>query len=399
MASPRLATPLAHRWKRRIARTMRLCVLKSTEKTAMASPQDTLNPRRYLSHYTLGRDNNFNLLRLVAATLVLITHSFALSIGRGDAEPLRASLGTTLGAIAVDVFFVTSGFLVTGSLLYRRSLREFIAARFLRIYPALWVALALTVIVVGLFFTTLSLGTFLADKLTWKYLARNATLLTNIVYLLPGAFVDVPMKDAVNGSLWTLPEEIKMYLILAGLWMLALLAKVNPARWVAVACVSLGVLGVCSTLVLFVRGTNTIDTTLVTLGAMFFAGAALRVLQERVVVSHPVALGLFAALLLSATLDRTMFGVLYRLAAPYLVLYLALVPAGSIRRFNAFGDYSYGMYIYAFPVQQALAHVWRGINPYQMMAASFVITLALAAVSWHLIEERALALKGRLRRA
>lgn len=94
----------------------------------MVSPQNAPKIGRHLSDYTRGRDNNFNLLRLLAASLMLITHSFALSIGHGEAEPLRASLGTTWGAIAVDVFFVTSGFLVTASsLLYRRCLREFVA--------------------------------------------------------------------------------------------------------------------------------------------------------------------------------------------------------------------------------------------------------------------------------
>lgn len=366
----------------------------------MTPPQNTLQARRYLSHYTQGRDNNFNLLRLVAASLVLMTHSFVLSTGRHETEPLWTSLGITWGSIAVDVFFVTSGFLVTGSLLYRRSLREFLAARMLRIYPALWVALGLTVVVVGLFFSTLDFGAFLSEKLTWKYLVRNATLLTNIVYVLPGAFADVPFKNAVNGSLWTMPEEVKMYLTLAGLWVLARLARVNPARWVAVACIALAMAGVAGSTILFAQGVSTMDFTLVGLGAMFFAGAALRILQDRVVVSHAAVIGLFIALLVFATLEHTTaFGVLYRLATPYLVLYLALVPAGRIRRFNVLGDYSYGLYIYAFPVQQALAHLWHGINPYEMMATSFIVTLLLATASWHLIEERALALKGRWARA
>lgn len=373
--------------------------LSLNKKSPMALLRNTIPPGRYLSHYTQGRDNNFNLLRLLAASLVLMTHSFVLSTGRHETEPLWTSLGITWGSVAVDVFFVTSGFLVTGSLLYRRSLRDFLAARMLRIYPALWVALGLTVVVVGMFFSTLDFGAFLADKLTWKYWLRNATLLTHIVYVLPGAFADVPFKNAVNGSLWTMPEEVKMYLTLAALWVMARLARVDPARWVAVACVSLAVAGVAASIILFLRNVAMVDVTLVGLGAMFFAGAALKVLQNRIVVSHAAVVGLFIALLVLAMLERTAFGILYRLAMPYLVLYLALVPAGCIRRFNALGDYSYGMYIYAFPVQQALAHLWRGIGPFEMMASSFFITLLLATASWHLIEERSLALKNRWSRA
>lgn len=82
-----------------------------------------------LSNFTQGKDNNFNLIRMIAALAVLVTHSFALAIGTQDAEPFRQSLGMTMGAIAVDVFFVTSGFLVTASLLTRQNTIEFIWAR------------------------------------------------------------------------------------------------------------------------------------------------------------------------------------------------------------------------------------------------------------------------------
>lgn len=97
-----------------------------------------------LSHYTQGRDNNFNLIRIVAAMAVLITHSFALT---GLAEPFRDSLGMSMGDIAVDIFFITSVFLVTASILTRQSALEFLWARILRIYPALLVMLFITVFI------------------------------------------------------------------------------------------------------------------------------------------------------------------------------------------------------------------------------------------------------------
>ncbi len=98
-----------------------------------------------LSNFTDGRDNNFSLIRIIAAFAVLITHSFALAIGTGEAEPFQKFLGMTMGTIAVDIFFITSGFLVTSSLLTRQSVIEFVWARVLRIYPALLVMLCLTV--------------------------------------------------------------------------------------------------------------------------------------------------------------------------------------------------------------------------------------------------------------
>src|SRR4051812_37415672 len=99
-----------------------------------------------LAELVRGRDNNFNVIRLMAAFAVLVTHSFGMTTG---SEPLRSSLGLTWGVIAVNVFFLTSGFLVTSSLLGRNSALDFIWARVLRIYPALWLMLALTVLGLG----------------------------------------------------------------------------------------------------------------------------------------------------------------------------------------------------------------------------------------------------------
>ena len=82
-----------------------------------------------------SRENNFNLLRIVAASAVLVSHSYPLSLGPKAAEPLSQSLGVTLGSVAVDVFFVVSGFLVTASLVRRQSSLDFIVGRFLRIFP------------------------------------------------------------------------------------------------------------------------------------------------------------------------------------------------------------------------------------------------------------------------
>src|SRR6186997_3455935 len=130
-----------------------------------------------LSNFTQGRDNNFNLIRIVAALAVLINHSFVLSAGTGDAEPLQG-LGMSLGMIAVDVFFITSGFLVTASLLTRQSAIEFIWARVLRIYPALLLMLLLTVFGLGIFFTQLPVPSYLANSLVYTYFLKCSTLIT-----------------------------------------------------------------------------------------------------------------------------------------------------------------------------------------------------------------------------
>src|ERR1700733_14431477 len=120
-----------------------------------------------LKDYSSGRNNNFNIVRLIAASMVLVSHSFTLATGNPETEPFANQIGLTLGTVAVHIFFVSSGFLVTGSLLARKSVSEFFLARALRIYPALWVSQVVTFTIVGLWFTSLSASDFFGHWVTW----------------------------------------------------------------------------------------------------------------------------------------------------------------------------------------------------------------------------------------
>ena len=90
-----------------------------------------------LSDVIDSKNNNFNLIRMIAATAVIISHSYALALGDRDAEPIKNIIGISLGEIAVNIFFITSGLLVCRSICFRSNLKSFIVARVLRIYPAL----------------------------------------------------------------------------------------------------------------------------------------------------------------------------------------------------------------------------------------------------------------------
>ncbi|MCE9537429.1 MAG: acyltransferase, partial [Nitrospirae bacterium] len=225
-----------------------------------------------LSNYTQGHDNNFNLLRIVAAFAVLVTHSFALAIGTGAAEPFRDSLGMTMGTMAVDVFFVTSGFLVTGSLLARQNARQFLWARFLRVFPALLVMLLLTVFGLGPLLTSWPLAAYLTDSGTYGYLLKCATLVSGVWYNLPGVFDDNPFKHAVNGSLWSLPYEIRMYAIVLMVWLVCRKLRRVGDRAFLIAIVSAALAAGLFVLARHIYGLPT--DQFVTLFFMFFSGAA-----------------------------------------------------------------------------------------------------------------------------
>ncbi len=343
-----------------------------------------------LSDYAVGRDNNFNLLRLLAALSVIFSHSVGV-LAVPHAEIFFERLGMSLGEMAVDVFFVTSGFLVTGSLMTRKNLIAFLWARALRIYPALWVMLALTVFVLAPAVTTLSVADYFRSPVPYEYAWKCGTLIGGVRYYLPGVFQDMPLKGEVNGSLWTLPIEMRMYLYLAGSWfVLAALPSVRVRAMTVLAPIATAAL-----LVFVLSGRlsggpfNAANIRVF----MFMAGATMYLWRDKISLNGALLAALIAVLAL-ASFDKRAYFVAYVLCLPLLVIHLAYLPKGRFRAVNEWGDFSYGTYIYAFPIQQTLAFLIPGISLFAMTTTSAVATLAVAALSWRLIERRALGLKA-----
>lgn len=340
------------------------------------------------------RDNNYNLLRFLAAAVVIYSHSFPMSGVRSD--PLERLVGFSLGHLAVDVFFVISGFLVTGSLLARRDLGSFVKARALRLFPVLVVGALLGAFVVGPLQTELPLGAYLANPATWKFVAMNSVPWPlGVCYTLPGVFQHVPVRGAVNGSLWSLPWELSMYVTLAALGALAYTGRrvlSEPAlRRVLVA------IGVAATVGFTVYEAFDFPyefhvSQFLRLTSLFFGGATLLVMSERVRLSGWIALGAAVLLVADFLLPRPLMAV-YAVTLVYLVIWLAYAPGGPLALYNKAGDYSYGTYVYAFPIGQCVAAWIPGASATTILLVTLPVTLALAIPSWHLLEERMLALK------
>jgi peptidoglycan/LPS O-acetylase OafA/YrhL len=324
-----------------------------------------------------GRDNAFDALRLLGATLVLISHSFALV---GLAEP---HLGhSSFGAVGVEVFFAISGFLITASWLSEPRLRPFLVKRALRILPALFVTVLASAFLLGPLVSDVSLVSYFSSVGPEKYVVQNmgavisASTAMNVGYVLPGVFGGHPV-DAVNGSLWTLPIEVRAYYLVIALGFMTVLR-----RWLWVP-VTAGLA------FLFVGGT---ETTL--LLVLFFFSALLYLHRDRVPLHRGLALAALVLWIVGASIWG--FGALICVGIPYLVLYAAYRAPAAVRALTRRGDVSYGLYLLAFPVQQVVVHLAPGIGPYAMIAISFPLTYLLATLSWHLVERPALRLKGLL---
>ncbi len=338
---------------------------------------------------TTQRDNNFNLIRMVAAGSVLVSHAYPLALGPGSPEPLDRILGMDVGTLAVISFFVISGYFISQS--FHRGIIEFAVARILRIYPGLVMVLLLTVFAIGPIFTKLDIGAYFSDRETFLYMPRNLSL-GALRYDLPGVFEDNPYPRAINGSLWTLFYEVACYAMVAVVGILGLTA--SGRRFV----------GFLTTYALFYAAVLLLDlrhhvldhATILRnahqLTLPFVIGMAFFQFRRRLPLRLPV-LGLaIAAAILSY--DKPWFHQVFVLAWSYGLFYLGFLRCEPILYYNMLGDYSYGVYIFAFPIEQMVAALCKGCAPLALMALSFPFTLLLAVLSWHFIEEPALSQKS-----
>jgi peptidoglycan/LPS O-acetylase OafA/YrhL len=338
---------------------------------------------RYLHDRATGRNNNFNLLRMVAASAVLVSHAYPISLGVGAAEPLESLLQISLGTLAVLTFFAISGFFISQSFDRRSSTLGFVVARVLRLYPALLLVLLVTTLVIGPIFTTLSVMSFFSSNATLLYLFKNLTLKW-MQYDLPGVFRDNPYPAAINGSLWSLFYEVACYGLVVAIGLLG----VTAVHWRFAIF-----LGACSAIYLGLKLFYTHSDTLVAifqqLTLPFVIGMGFYQFR-RFVPLNAIFCGLTGcgALLAYGT---PWFQEIFVLFWSYFIFNLGYLSFGPLRMYNRIGDYSYGMYIFAFPCEQIGVAVWKGISPLSLIALSFPVTLGCAALSWHLIERRALA--------
>lgn len=323
--------------------------------------------------------------------MVLVGHSFELSHNSGP-DPLFELVGYSLAALSVDIFFVISGFLVTTSLIHRNNLLVYIFNRALRIYPALIVAVFICVFVFGAVFTSLSLLDYFNESRTWAFLWGKSSILglffTGGGSDLPGVFLNNPIPGKVNGSLWTLPWELLMYVVLFAFGLISCMLKLKSDRFLKF--VILFMAASCLSLLLVDYFINVVESQFVKhflrFGAFFFFGASMQMFKNQIMVSNRLCFIGFLAICISFSNEKAFF-VIYHILLVYLVLGLAYLPIEKYLKFNYLGDYSYGIYIYAFPIQQSFAVLFPNTGPLEMIAVCLPLTLMAAIFSWHWIEK------------
>lgn len=336
-----------------------------------------------LADLSLGRANNFNLLRFFAASLVILSHCAALAWGENP-EYLWNHFGNleTGGSLGVLIFFAVSGFLVVQSFVMRARLKYFAAARALRIYPGL-IAAAIYATIIGAFATEWPLKNYLLDHQTRRFLIYNS-LAYPIQFNLPGVFEHNPLKSGVNGSLWTLPLEIQMYIVVAAIGLMSLFKSREVYNCFFAAFLLVAASVKSDALPLIAKHPEAPRLAIAFLcGAFFFMN------REHIRISLPLAALLVAFIVWGHTRIPDI-RMLYIPAVCYIVLVLAYHPKLYFAPYTRLGDYSYGLYIYAFPTQQLISYYHPGIRQYQLFLLAYPCVLAVAVLSWHFIEKPAL---------
>jgi peptidoglycan/LPS O-acetylase OafA/YrhL len=330
--------------------------------------------------------NNFGLMRLLLALAVVVSHAFSVTTGIVEDEPLARLTGFTLGEHAVNGFFAISGFLVTMSY-DRRGLRDYVVARILRIAPGLIAAVLVVALVMGPALTKLPLAAYLADASLWRFITATLTTFKSAAPL-PGVFADNPLRFPM-GTVWTLKYETLCYLGVIGFG----LAGLFRARALALGIALALTIAVLAREIMAPDGPKGIETAL-RLPLIFLAGGLIYLWREKVPLSLAgLAIAIIATALLAAT---PLYKPALYLVTAWGVIVLSLALQLTRRATEPGADLSYGVYLYGWPVQQALVALWPMAGAWTLLGPAMALTALMAGLSWYAVEKPMLGLKRRL---
>lgn len=341
--------------------------------------------------FSLHRKNNFDFLRLLLALFVIISHSYALAgIRECDLLCQISNEQISFSFLGVKGFFVISGFLIFQSYQRSKSFIDYFWKRVLRLFPALIVVTLLTVLLAPIVYEG-TLPLYKNKSYLW-YIPKSLSLYKGSHYI-DGIFENNPFKKSINGSLWTIPYEFTSYIFLSALFLFRKKVKVTLVL-VTIIYVALVLTNGFFYEALRPHGFIVNFGLMLDLGAYFAAGV---LLSAHGFENLPYKKGilLLTFLILWASIFFQFFGIVQHIILPPFFILAAIIPVKMFYKFtDKIGDLSYGIYIYAFPVQQTLMYYF-GFNYMELMLYSTILSIFFGYLSWHLVEKRALKLKSK----
>lgn len=334
----------------------------------------------YLENFTNKRSTNLNLLKFFAACAVIISHSYPLSFGKNHVDYLNVISGNSLGlgGLAVAVFFLSSGYLVSKSI-EKRGEKGYIKARILRIIPPLILSVIITILISGLFFSKLNFGSFILNIDTLKY-CLNMLLIP--IHNLPGVFEKNIYGSVVNGALWTLPVEFFCYIILLVFYKLKLLNKKSFRILIPIVLISYFFIIIAGDYYAILK----LIMTYLQPMFVFFMGCVYYIYRDSIKVSNEQFIVNCLLFILCIYLKIGNIGTV--LFFPYVLLYVSFCIKQCRTSFSKLGNISYGMYLCGFPIQQMVVSLFGGtMNEYLNMIISIPLSMIIGYIIYLLAEK------------
>lgn len=349
-----------------------------------------LSPATAVVDTTSHARNNLDFFRFVLAAAVILSHSPQLIDGNAQREVLMQLTGNrlALGATAVNAFFVISGYLITQSWLRSASAGDYLLKRLLRIYPG-YIAASLVLLLVVAPLTS-------GERLWWRSDWFRPLYEIAVLRYNGGSntFPTLPYHGG-NGAVWTIPYEFWCYIVLA--FVLSILRH-------RLAILGLFALAYVGYQVKYFSGVR-IEASLPLINelsewprflAYYFSGACLFLYRDR--VRYTRWLAILSAVLLVVCVTAGWAELALPIAGSYLLMYAAFLPMARLNQFGKHGDFSYGVYLYGWPMQQLVLLWIPGIGPWVHFVLSLIAASACAVASWHLVENPFLRRKPGSRR-
>lgn len=322
--------------------------------------------------------NNFAALRLFGALWVILHHGMILT---GHPRGAPSLLGTV--SFGIVIFFTAAGYLLTSSWLSTPNYRLYTINRIKRIFPALIFVVTFTVFVLGPLVSTLTVSEYFDNPRTWRYFLN---LLLRPVFTLPGVFEDNPDRATVNGSLWTTPPLVIAYLILP------ILLYLFRGKWKAVPVAMFGLLSAAVHLHLRDQGETIVywGSSLAPNTSMwvyFAVGALVRLLVPTRFLRLDSAIACAVLYMVASQIFPEIAVQLRWILAPIVILSFGLASTPYIRRADRFGDFSYGLFLWGFPVQQTVLHFLYPLPLWVNFSLVITISGVLAIATYRLVEK------------
>lgn len=325
------------------------------------------------------RSNNLAIIQFIAALMVIYNHAYALtSTDKIDIVRFISRDKQTAGMLAVAVFFLSSGILISKSADMRKSDIDFIRKRCLRIFPSLFATVIVCTFVLGPFMTELSLSEYFSNINTYKYLSNCFLVLKHD---LPGVFEQNASMSTVNGSLWTLPVEFLCYILCIIIYKLDMNKK---GRIITLGGIYI-VFSICFFYLKSIIPSLELLYAIVQPAYMFLLGMILYTYKDKIIISNNLfgasVIGFIIFLLLG--LDIVAMWVFF----PYVICFLSFMKWQSKGKISVLGKYSYGIYLCAFPVQQTIISINGGnMTPLINLILSAVVAIPIGMLLYYFEE-------------